>query len=64
MCISPLATLDGRTVVIHCYNQVTMPKKPPKKKPGRKPEVLKIEGNWIDAVDRALKVKPAKKGKK
>jgi hypothetical protein len=39
-----------------------MAKKPKaaKSKPGPKPDVLKIEGNWIDAVDKALaKKRPA-----
>lgn len=33
-----------------------MPKKkaPPKKKPGPKPEALKIEGDWKDAVKTAI----------
>jgi hypothetical protein len=36
-----------------------MPKKADKKKAkrGPKPEVLKIEGNWIAAVDRAMAAK-------
>jgi hypothetical protein len=37
-----------------------MAKKPAKNKakPGPKAEILKINGNWIDAVDKALAVKP------
>lgn len=31
------------------------PQKPPEKKPGPKPEVLTIEGDWKDAVSHALK---------
>jgi len=31
-------------------------------KPGPKPETLKIEGNWKDAVDKALKKKRPKAG--
>jgi hypothetical protein len=27
----------------------------PKKKPGRKPESLKVEGDWKEAIGRALK---------
>jgi hypothetical protein len=32
------------------------------RKPGPKPETLKIEGNWKQAVDRALKKKRPKAG--
>jgi hypothetical protein len=35
-------------------------KKPSKKRPGKKPETLKIEGDWKDAVKRALQ-KPVPK---
>jgi hypothetical protein len=31
--------------------------KPPKAKPGPKPDLLKIEGNWEDAVAKSLKKK-------
>jgi len=40
-----------------------MPSNGPKSaKPGPKPETLKIEGNWKDAVDKALKKKRPKAG--
>jgi hypothetical protein len=32
-------------------------KKPAKKKPGRKPEVLKLEGDWRDAMKKSLEKK-------
>lgn len=46
-------------------------KRPPKRKGGRQAEVLKVEGDWRDAVSRAMKKgkpparvkKPKKKGK-
>ena len=34
-----------------------MPKKPAKPKPGPKPEVLKIRGDWQAAVKKALQKK-------
>lgn len=38
-------------------------KKRPRSKPGPKPDVLKIEGDWQDAVKKALTKKPPKKTK-
>jgi hypothetical protein len=40
------------------------PKRPAKKKaaPGPKPEVLKIQGNWQDAVKKSLGKKKPPKG--
>jgi hypothetical protein len=40
-----------------------MRQKQSKQKPrrGRKPEVLKLSGNWEDAIGKALAVKPTRK---
>jgi hypothetical protein len=46
---------------------MTKSSNPKGKKPkrGRKPDVLKLSGNWEDAIGKVLKVKPAqKKGQK
>ncbi len=38
------------------------PKPRARKNPGPKPEVLKIEGNWKDAIKKALRKKHPKEG--
>jgi hypothetical protein len=37
-------------------------KKKPRKTPGPKPEALKIEGNWKDAIKESLKKKRPREG--
>jgi hypothetical protein len=41
---------------------VKQKKKPQKKKPGPKPDILKIEGDWKEAIKKSLQKKPPPEG--